>query len=510
VAGSARSLKARARRRRRRAVAATPVVDVPHAEDQMAESQELLKLITQEIDTNKFEDEHWEGSFSQYLERIDENPFIVRTAHQRVYDMVLSYGTEEVERLKRKFVHYKFFDDPIDEGNDALFGLEDSLQRLMNVFKAAAHNFGPERRVLLLHGPVGSSKSTIVRLLKKGLEAYSRSAEGALYTFDWVIEGEKVRSMMNEEPLLLVPPGPRQRLLDHLNEKTRCSYKFKLDFDLSPISRFYYDKLMREYKGDWQKVLEHVQVRRLLISEKDRVGIGTFQPKDEKNQDSTELTGDINYRKIAEYGSDSDPRAFNFDGEFCVANRGMIEFIEVLKLDVAFLYDLLARRQEHKIKPKKFAQTDIDEVIIGHTNEPEYKQAPEQRADGGVPGPDDQDRRPVQHLAASTTRSTSTRRTSIAPRTSPASTSRRTRSRPPRCGPCSPGSKSRRRPTSRCCRSSSSTTARRSRASPRTTCGAPRGVSARGHGRHLRATSRTRSPTPWSASESRASTRSWC
>ena len=110
-----------------------------------------------------------------------------------------------------------------------------------------------------------------------------------------------------------------------------------------------------------------------ILSEKDRVGIGTFQPKDEKNQDSTELTGDINYRKIAEYGSDSDPRAFNFDGEFNVANRGMIEFIEVLKLDVAFLYDLLGASQEHRIKPKKFAQTDIDEVIIGHTNEPEYR-----------------------------------------------------------------------------------------------------------------------------------------
>ncbi|MEO7330251.1 MAG: serine protein kinase, partial [Minicystis sp.] len=92
-----------------------------------------------------------------------------------------------------------------------------------------------------------------------------------------------------------------------------------------------------------------------------------------KNQDSTELTGDINYRKIAEYGSDSDPRAFNFDGEFNVANRGMVEFIEVLKLDVAFLYDLLGASQEHKIKPKKFAQTDIDEVILGHTNEAEYK-----------------------------------------------------------------------------------------------------------------------------------------
>ncbi|RKY24760.1 MAG: serine protein kinase, partial [Planctomycetota bacterium] len=82
---------------------------------------------------------------------------------------------------------------------------------------------------------------------------------------------------------------------------------------------------------------------------------------------------DINYRKIAEYGSDSDPRAFNFDGEFNISNRGLIEFIEVLKLDVAFLYDLLGASQEHVIKPKKFAATDIDEVIIGHTNEPEYR-----------------------------------------------------------------------------------------------------------------------------------------
>ena len=127
-----------------------------------------------------------------------------------------------------------------------------------------------------------------------------------------------------------------------------------------------------EYDGDWTQVIKDVRVKRIILSEQDRVGIGTFQPKDEKNQDSTELTGDINYRKIAELGSDSDPRAFNFDGEFCCANRGIIEFIEVLKLDVAFLYDLLTASQEHKIKPKKFAQTDIDEVIIGHTNEPEY------------------------------------------------------------------------------------------------------------------------------------------
>jgi len=97
---------------------------------------------------------------------------------------------------------------------------------------------------------------------------------------------------------------------------------------------------------------KHIRIKRIILSEIDRVGIGTFQPKDEKNQDSTELTGDLNYRKIAVYGSDSDPRAFNFDGEFNIANRGLIEFVEVLKLDTAFLYDLLGASQEHKIKPK--------------------------------------------------------------------------------------------------------------------------------------------------------------
>ncbi len=159
-----------------------------------------------------------------------------------------------------------------------------------------------------------------------------------------------------------------------LNEgKSPSEYHVEIRGDVCPLSRFIFRQRLEKYHGDWTRVLQDVVVKRFFLSEQDRIGIGTFQPKDEKNQDSTELTGDINYRKIAEYGSDSDPRAFNFDGEFNVANRGMIEFIEVLKLDVAFLYDLLGASQEKKIKPKKFPQTDIDTVIIGHTNEPEYR-----------------------------------------------------------------------------------------------------------------------------------------
>src|ERR1051326_6191887 len=177
---------------------------------------------------------------------------------------------------------------------------------------------------------------------------------------------------MHEEPLRLIPEDWRYKALEQLKLGNE-HHQVVCDGELDPARRQIFRELMERYKGDWGNVIQHVRVKRMIMSEKDRVGVGTFQPKDEKNQDSTELTGDINYRKIAEYGSDSDPRAFNFDGEFNIANRGIIEFVEILKLDVAFLYDLLGATQEHKIKPKKFAQTDIDEVIIGHTNEAEYK-----------------------------------------------------------------------------------------------------------------------------------------
>ena len=330
----------------------------------------------------RYQELHWDGSFEEYLELVKKDPRVSRTAFQRVYDMVLSYGRSEYIDSKKKVVHYPFFDDPMENGKDAIFGLDIPLMRLVNVLKSAAMAYGTEKRVILLHGPVGSSKSTIARLLKKGLEHYSHTEDGKLYTFDWHIPtdlshisgGQEILpDPMNEDPLKLIPLDMRKEAFLELGLLGSDGAPLRIKGELNPSSRFVFKLLMEHYKGDITSVLSHVRVKRLLLSEKDRKGIGTFQPKDEKNQDSTELTGDINYRKIAEFGSDSDPRAFNFDGEFCVANRGIIEFIEILKLDVAFLYDLLGATQEHKIKPKKFAQTDIDEVIIGHTNEAEYK-----------------------------------------------------------------------------------------------------------------------------------------
>ncbi len=344
----------------------------------MADKRTLLSLIDQNFDQKRFLSQHWEGSFEEYLQLVAEKPWVARNAFQRVYDMIMHFGSERYSYLKEDYIRYHFFSDPIDNGRDAIFGLDRALMQLVDFLKSAAHGYGTDRRILLLHGPVGSSKSTIVRLLKKGLEYYSTLDEGALFTFAWKLEDEggavsTAPCPMHEEPLKLVPSEAREKVLEALNADLPEGRQVRIEGDLDPFCRRQFNDLLLRYEGDWRRVMDHVVVRRLVLSEKDRRGIGTFQPKDEKNQDSTELTGDINYRKIAEYGSDSDPRAFNFDGELNIANRGLVEFIEVLKLDVAFLYDLLGASQEHVIKPKKFAQTSIDEVIIGHTNEPEYK-----------------------------------------------------------------------------------------------------------------------------------------
>jgi len=335
--------------------------------------QDLISTIQTMQDVKLYKALNWEGTFEEYLDIVADNPRVTRTAFQRIYDMLLECGREEYTEYKKRIEHYKFFEDPLFNGQDAIYGLDLHLMKLVRVFESAAKNYGTEKRVILLHGPVGCAKSTIVRLLKKGMEEYSKTDAGAIYTYKWVLDKETTECPMHEEPLRLIPANLRQSILDKLNEGKNEDQKINVTGDLCPFCRYIYQDLIKKYEGDWTKLISHIKVRRFVLSEKDRVGIGTFQPKDEKNQDSTELTGDINYRKIAEYGSDSDPRAFNFDGEFNIANRGIIEFIEVLKLDVAFLYDLLGASQEHKIKPKKFAQTDIDEVILGHTNEPEYK-----------------------------------------------------------------------------------------------------------------------------------------
>ena len=316
----------------------------------MPESKSLQSLIKKDTKSlSQYKQLNWTGTFDEYLDIVYNKPRIPRNAYQRLYDMVMSHGTTEFEYCKRKYTKYNFF----EQGeNISIYGLEEQLMEFVDVLKSAARHYGPERRIILLHGPVGSAKSTIVTLLKKGLENYSKTDEGALYSFSWNIkddqtgEIETINCPMNEEPLKLLPKEVREKVVSDLNKKLgKDEYKIKLNGNLSPLSEYYQNKLLDQYGGDYIKMLQHVQVRRVTLSEKNRVGIGTFQPKDEKSQDATELTGDINYRKLAQYGSESDPRAFDFNGEFLISNRGMIEFQEVLKLQTEFLYDLLGATQ---------------------------------------------------------------------------------------------------------------------------------------------------------------------
>lgn len=348
-----------------------------------------LSVLAGQFDVSKFRALNEEMTFGEYLEQVKKNPRLARTAYQRIYDMILSKGTSQFKRYRKTYTHYNFFDDPEGTAGCPIFGLDDTINHLVKFIRGAAGGYGTDKRVLLLHGPVGSSKSTICRLFKRGLEEYSKTTEGSWYTYKWVDLPDDLylttedQCAMRDDPLKLIPPNMRagflkeinENLLESIPEKERASqYAIILEGDLNPRCKLFMSSLMKKYDGDWGKVVRnHIKVIRMVYSEVDRIGIGTFQPKDEKNQDATELTGDINYGKMPTYGADSDPRAFNFDGEFEVGNRGMTEFIEVLKLDKAFLYDLLGASQEKSIKPKKFSQISIDTVLIGHSNNPEYE-----------------------------------------------------------------------------------------------------------------------------------------
>lgn len=356
------------------------------------EQENVLSKYAEFYDKSEYLALNEEMSFEEYLQLCHRQPKLARNAFQYVYDMIIAEGTSTFERYRKTYTKYHFFNDP----ETPIFGLEETLSSLVDFIHGAAGNYGTEKRVLLMHGPVGSSKSTIARRLKRGLEQYSRKAEGAWYTYKWVnlptaaddkgpavyVSKEDI-SPMNENPIKLMPASIRRELISELNgihkeatpeDQHDDLYMLNCDGDLNPRCKLFMSLLMQRYKGDWAAVVKnHIRVIRRVHSETDRVGIGTFQPKDEKNQDSTELTGDMNFSKIGQFGSDSDPRAFNFDGEFQVANRGVCEFIEMLKLDNAFLYDLLGATQEHSIKPKKFSQVGIDEFIIAHTNNPEFE-----------------------------------------------------------------------------------------------------------------------------------------
>ena len=302
-------------------------------------ASEFLKQVEEQ--RNQDRSLAWEGTFSDYLELITKQAHIADLAHARLYHMIVAAGiTDSDDGLNRK---YKFFEED-------LYGVERTLQQLVEEYlNPASRRLDIRKRILMLVGPVGGGKSTLVTIIKRGLEKYSKTEQGAAYA----IKG----CPMHEDPLHLIP--------EDLRGEFKRSLGVYIEGDLCPVCQYRLDH-------EWGSNIHNVPVQRIALSERTRIGIGTFKPADPKSQDVAELTGSVNIQALTEYGQESDPRAYNFDGELNIANRGVMEFIEMLKAEKRFLYELNTVAGEQTIKASRFALIYCDVAVIAHTNEYEY------------------------------------------------------------------------------------------------------------------------------------------
>jgi serine protein kinase len=293
-------------------------------------------LAESERETDRYS---WEGTFAQYLEMVIATPALSRLSHGLVYDAIGSAGAEE--DLNGEPV-YGLFDGQI-------FGLESALDRIVGYFEASARRLEVRKRILLLLGPPASGKSSIIDIIKRGLEDYTKTQDGAVYT----IQG----CPMQEDPLHLIPSGLRARLAgDH---------GLYIEGDLCFHCRFL---LERDYRGNPAEV----PVTRIVFSESQARGIGYYVANNPRPPDPSVLVGSYNEKKLDGERQEVAARAFRLDGELNVANRGIMDFVEIFKADRRLLTTLLSLAQEQLIKMEKFGSVYGDEVIIGHSNEGDF------------------------------------------------------------------------------------------------------------------------------------------
>ena len=304
--------------------------------DQHASFVESLALFTRQHRAG-----HWSGPFSAFMEEVlPTAPHeVARTSHQYIWDMIrATCVADDAGKL-----HCRLFDDD-------LFGIDEAIERVIDYFKAAAAGSEVGRRLLLLLGPPSGGKSTMVILLKRGLEEYSYTDEGALYA----IAGCPVR----ESPLHLVPHTMRA--------SCRNTYGIDIAGEICPHCRA---RLEDQYAGDFMQM----PIERVFVSESGRSGIGTYAPHDPSTADLADLVGSVDLSKVAQYGDEGDPRAWSWSGAVYAASRGVLEMIEILKVKREFLYLLLTLTQEKNVKVSRFPLIYLDETILAHTNLAEFR-----------------------------------------------------------------------------------------------------------------------------------------
>ena len=262
-----------------------------------------------------------------------------RLSHALIYDAIMSAGVETSPKGERV---YGLFEGEI-------FGLENALDRVVLYFESAAQRLEVRKRILLFLGPPARGKSTIVALIKSALERYTRTDVGAVYA----IKG----CPMQEDPLHLIPPRLRPALLEQ--------YGIYVEGDLCPRCRY---SLRIEHQG---RVAE-MPVTRITFSEQEAIGIGYYIATNPNPTDSSLLVGSVDTAQLEGDRLELAGKAFRLDGEFNVANRGMIEFVEMFKADKHLLTTLLGLAQEQLVKMERFGSIYADEAVIGHSNEGDF------------------------------------------------------------------------------------------------------------------------------------------
>lgn len=304
-------------------------------------------LIEEQRKTKAFHD--WEGNLFDYLSIVKENPEVANKSAARIYNAIMKYGTKEVhvsEKLPgyEDLVKYNYFEGKIFGESSAM-----TIHDLMKFLKASAKRTATRKKILILVGPVAAGKSTTAALIKRALELDDLPA--------FKIKGCPI----HEDPLNAIPLEDREKWNDLLG--------VHIEGNLCPHCR---KEIKDKYTDEEGRIKwEDIPVESFRPSEQDRIGIGTFQPSDPKSQDITELIGSVNIAKMNRYG-EGDPRGYDFNGELQIANRGMIEYIEILKADIKFHYTLISLAEEQVIKAPKFPQMYIDTTMISHTNQTEY------------------------------------------------------------------------------------------------------------------------------------------
>jgi serine protein kinase len=312
----------------------------------MDHNKEFQALIQKDRDLHQ--SQSWRGNLLGYLEKVQEDPSVVKLAHARLYDVLIKAGVRDINIDDDPHAKRIYKDESIkvyDFFADEFFGIEKTISQIVRYFHAASLKGEESRQVLYLMGPVGSGKSSLVEKLHRGLEE-----SPPFYAIDGC--------PMFEEPLHLIPR--------HLRKEFEKMLGVHIEGDLCPVCRF---KLQHEYAGKY----EEFPVSTIEFSKRARIGIGVVPPVDPNNQDTSVLIGSEDISKLDLY-SEGDPRVLELNGALNVGNRGMVEFIEVFKNEIEYLHCMITATQEKVVPaPGRHGLVYVDTVIIAHSNEAEWQ-----------------------------------------------------------------------------------------------------------------------------------------